>query len=1056
MNIEKISAALSAAVLGALALVTVLKLNVAQNYSDFIVGSIAWDAGNKLQDLIVWPVVTVVFFLGFIALSKVITNSADQHGAKASASLQNQLILCATPFYVGVAGLFLSGTLDNSTTVISALGIVFIGAASFFHNRSQSQLDPDIFGPVFLVIIFIALVPIEAALLFGRSSPGLAAKVNANANTFIKVTYYLLVLGFIAGVFSFARSGTKLQQHFPKIIFLAQLGLPIFFLTLYPARLLQPSGELIGYKTTIFLKIFIIGLVLVGWYDVTSRFKKYYKTGDWRKLFSPFAIFALLAALKMGITIGPYINPDDYHFGESLLGWWSYLKGSVPYVDYIPAHGLIDDDLRQFLSSIFFDSTAASVGEAGRLAVAILGFAAFISIYRFSGSVPLAAIVFMLLGGPFSWFFLIPFVCLWLSQSLRAQPAKWLVVWLLTVPVVILGVPPQGLLLVAGSSVLAARLAWEQAQTGHKRSWIYIGSAALLLLALFVATPLLPMLLGAIRYLLENGPINQLAYGVPWNLSWATGIKSMLVLEAIRMSWVVVLLLCLYVVYKEWRHFKNPQSPLYPAAFFLIFMLLFIPYSMGRVDPGGVSRPGSASIFGWTVLFPLLAWGMVRPNTRAPLILLVAFMSALIGVGSISFSSLLKTVSASIHTLPLRDTAKMGLPNIGRAYVDDVHLDRIARLDALLKTRLAPDETYLDLTSRNAHYYYVNRAPAMAVTAPYNLVSPTQQKRAVKQLGSPPKLALLQGDNIVYDGGGLALRNPYLYRFVIDNYIPRFESKFIVGYKKPATPGGSDTTTITAEIKNITDVNWVNGINRFEAAVVLSDSVLVSMLKPGDQFRLANGETRDVIKVTAENGMVWLTGSPMSAAGAGYPNPVLVLAGPQTYQEYAASLFQRAFAVSDFKKIPVSWGRSEASLGKKMTLVKSFDTITPVFNALSRADSSYKVGGVDPYLSFDLSSLDLSGHSAGLLKFDFTCTGQIAPPTLQVFWWGDGREGPFEASSIRFTAENGTLIAPLDASPWWLTLQKIKGIRLDLDNPTACQAVSIDKAGLYQRALQAN
>ena len=163
----------------------------------------------------------------------------------------------------------------------------------------------------------------------------------------------------------------------------------------------------------------------------------------------------------MGNTVAPHISSDDYHFGESLLGWWSYLQGVVPYVGYVPAHGLIDDDLNRFLSSIFYDGSAGSVVEAGRLGFTVLAFAAFLSIYYFSGSIGLAFVAVFFLGSRLTWFFLTPFLCLWFSRNLINSPSRWLTVWILTAPIVILGVPPQGLLLVAASGVMAAYFCWQ-------------------------------------------------------------------------------------------------------------------------------------------------------------------------------------------------------------------------------------------------------------------------------------------------------------------------------------------------------------------------------------------------------------------------------------------------------------------------------------------------------------------------------------------------------------------------------------------------------------------
>lgn len=74
----------------------------------------------------------------------------------------------------------------------------------------------------------------------------------------------------------------------------------------------------------------------------------------------------------MGTTIFPNISADDYHFGESLLGWWSYMQGAIPYIDYIPAHGVIGDDLTQFLSFVFYDGSAGSIIHVGNLSIALL------------------------------------------------------------------------------------------------------------------------------------------------------------------------------------------------------------------------------------------------------------------------------------------------------------------------------------------------------------------------------------------------------------------------------------------------------------------------------------------------------------------------------------------------------------------------------------------------------------------------------------------------------------------------------------------------------------
>lgn len=1051
LSSHKIGSAISALVIGSVFFLAALQLKIDQGYSDFVVGSVAWYAGNKFQDLVAWPVFIIFFFLGFLALSRISSHLQESYGGEVSVNFNSQLVLWSLPFYAGAATLFLGGIIDYKTAIISALGIISLGVIGFCKRKFSHQSNPDFWSATLLVALLISLIPIELAVLLSRAPMGLIGDIKIKP--FVATSNVLIVLGFVFAILALIRHEKLIVQHLSKFILAAQIGLPLFFLTLYPSRILQPSGEVVKYETTIYLKIFVIALVVYGIYDVIKRFQSGLDGVDWKKYFSPFAIFGLVVSLKIGHTVTPHITPDDYHFGEHLLGWWSYLKGFVPYVDYVPAHGLLENDLRSVLSYIFYDGTAASIGEAGRLAFALLGLFAFISIYYFTSSLVLAFSVILLLGGRLTWFFFVPFICLWLIPSLRAQPGKWLSIWILTAPIVILGVPPQGLLLVAAFGLLAVKIAWDQIRFGDKKSWQRLGLIVAFMSLVFSVTPIFSMLFGAIRYVLENGPINQIAYGVPWDISWNAGGKSGFVFEAIRMSWVAIPLLCLYVVHKNWRDSKDSRSIFYSALIFFFFSLLLIPYSMGRIDPGGVSRPGLVSIFSWAIIFPLLIWGISNVKNRALVVLSVVFMSALLGFGVTSFSGISSIAEQKIHSPPLRNSALAGLPNIGRAYIEESHWNRINRLNKLLKLRLSVNENYLDLTSRNAHYFYLNRSPAMPVTAPYNLAPLIQQKHAVdKLIASPPKFALLQAENIVHDGGGLALRNPYLYQFVMDNYVPRMEGGFIVGYWR-AGSGGLASTTIVAEIKNITDENWLSGIGRRDPAIVLSDSILVSMLKVGDKVHFSDGESRTVTRVWAEGAAIWLSGNQISPIITATSNLVELVVSPNVYQKYSASLFQRSFGVTDYQKIPVSWGRSEYSLSSKMVLVVNIDDKSPRMHHLALVDGAHRVEGSDPQLIFDISDSDISGRRAGLLRFDLYCFGKKSEPRLRVFWWGDQREELFENYQVRFNAETGTLIVPLDASPWWFSMQSIKEIGIGLDGGNACEAFSIQNIRLYRRAF---
>lgn len=1048
---EKLAVAVSSCVLAALALLVCLKLKIAPSYADFIVGNIAWQADTKLQDLIAAPVFIAVLFFGFRFLSLQLARQKQQFGSDYSVQLSNQLIGWSVPSFAAVSSLIPGAVIDEKLFVISAVGIGFIAVTSAYNASRKISISPELVGLSVFAIILTAIIPLEIALVLGRAPMTLVGDINLAR--YAKATYIIMGFGVVIGLFYAMRYPEKLSRLLPKLVLTGQIGLPTLFLTLYPARLLQLNGVVTKYQTTWGLKLLITGMVVWGIFDVVCRHRKHAVTvhGNWANLLSPPALFALLMALRVGNTVSPHISPDDYHFGEMVLGWWSYLNGMIPYVGYVPAHGVIVDDLSSFLSFAFYDGTAGSFADAGRLGYALLAFATFIAIYRFSGSIGLAFISTFFVGGNLAWLFFTPFLCLWFSHSLGANPARWLSIWMLTAPLVILGVPGQGLLLVTASGVMAAGIMWCFWRSPEGRVWRDIGISFAVLIVAALATPLVPMLFGAIRYVLENGPINQVAYGISWARSWNEGAKAGFLFEAIRMSWVAIPIAFMAIIYANLKDQTNRKKILLPAIVGFLFILLLIPYAMGRIDPGYASRPGMVAIFGWSILLPVIAWSLLKPVNRAPLILLVACMSATLNGGQISFSSLVSTASARIGAGPLKDGPGAGLSNIGKAAVQDEHWDRLIRLNKLLNRKLSPNESYLDLTSRNAQYFYLNRRPVIPVTAPYNMVSPSQQKRAVEQLSqNVPRLALLEGANIIHDGGGLALRNPYLYRFILDNYTPSLEDGFIIGDKKMEEVNNHEST-INIVAKNFTDVNWDRGIHRVEPAVIVADPALMPLIRVGDQVHIGNGDLRKITRVWIDGSAIWLDGSVIDPALAGYPNQINIAVDPQIEADYRVSLFEKAFAQSDFQKIPVAWGRSEKSLKKKMTLIREFAGLSPGLHDLVSENGDYKVTGIDPRLIFDISSLGLSGRNAGLLRFDFSCMGKSAEPRIKVFWWGDDHGAPFESSSVRFTADDGALIVPLDASPRWLTLKHIKGVRIDLDNASACTAFGVRNMGLFQR-----
>ncbi|MBH3425499.1 hypothetical protein [Pseudomonas gessardii] len=1048
---ERVSCALAALIFSALALVFCLDVAVAPKYADFVVGSVTWSAQTKFQDLVAVPAFLVAFVCAFLFLASTIERQKRLFGTDSALELSSQYLWWSLPAIAAVASFVFFEQKDSRIFYGSISGITFIALAATASALRGIDVNPRIYSVGALGILLLALVKPELALVLGRAPAAVASDIDLTRLS--RLGYVIAALGWVAGLIYAIWSPKGFSRNVSKLLLIVQLGLSTFYLVLYPARLQEPNGSVSKYDTSVWLKVLLVGMIAWAIIDVIKRFKKYSLSQDLSALFSPVAFFGLLLALKAGNTIFPVVSPDDYHFGESMLGWWSYLHGVVPYIGYIPAHGIIGDDFTQFLSFAFYDGSAGTIAQVGNLAFAVLAFASFLSLYYFTRSIGFAFISIFCLFGNLSWLYLTPFLCLWLSPRLYIRPTHWLMVWMVTAPIAVLGVPPQGLLLAAASGLMAAYFAWRVWQNRKTEPLTGVIAMAVVILVVGLVTPIGSMLLGAIRYVLENGPINQVAYGIPWSLSWVAGGQRGFVFEVVRMSWIAIPLVCLLLIYGWCKDANRRAVAVFPLVIVLFFVLLLIPYSMGRIDPGAMSRPGLAASLGWAILLPVAVWRVFDSGTRVMMIVIVASISSVLGFApfTTAINNLIQSTAATIATPVLRDGPSAGLPNLGRASVQEEHWVRLTSLSKVLAEHVPAGETYLDLTSRNAQYFYLGYRPLLPVTAAYNMVSPAQQQRAIDTLkGSLPTVALLEGVNVIHDGGGLALRNPYLYRFIVDHYDPAYVNGFILGYKKGSVEAQS--LQIDIPLMDFTDVHWLRGVHRNAAAAYVEDPALVSLIKVGDEVRTHSGDVRRVVRVDVAGQSVWLEGPPLEVSSTGSKSSVTLLkTDARELAEYKTALLQTAFGQAELQKIPVAWGRSQASLDKKMTRVKSLDDLNPSLNQLAVQEEAYRVEGADPSMSFDLSALKISGHDAGLLKFEFRCSGRAAEPRIQVFWWGDGQQGPFEASSVRFNAEDGTLIVPLDASPRWLMLQHVKGIRIDLDNAGACSSFKVDNLGLYQR-----
>jgi hypothetical protein len=786
----------AAIVISAFAAVLAHSWKLPQVYAEMIAGRVSFSFANKWHDSFIIYATIGAFLVSFWYLHNLRSRLFKPLAYRFDILLAISVIPTMICFsylimftYHDVLGKMMILTPVISTGAILAvtvLVLLFIGPAKISETETVETLTALVLLPCLLALDLFAI-----ASAVWRLSPGAISGWPVG-----KVAIALAILGLVLSmVVLWWRNPAA--TRFVRLLAIIQFPLLLFILQAIPTPWNVEGKLRFGYPTNSNFKVLMVVILFFGAIDIWRRVKRVKIDSHLSEVFSSFCLVGVLLFIRQHPFGDLQVGPDDFHLGEYLLPWWTtHQFGFIPFWDYEPSRGLINY-LPGFLGWAFFDGSAPAILNASQGLMTLFVYLAVFPIFR-KAIGPFVAFLLLLffplpsdLRPPLvsSIYLLLTAALCLIAVAFKKQSPLLPMLWLAISPLMILFASGQGAIWIFATAPIVMLSLIQQWQRGNLREAIKPFCFTLILLSvIIVISPIGKMLFGSIRYGVEQSSVNAIAYGIPWSFSWGkvTDVNPLL-REIIRAVFIFVVFAAgalLIVGPHKLNSAKSRETIVYRISSILLIVGLVI-YAAGRIDPGGPSRLGVVSCFAVTLLLPLIL--DISSSARVGALLIWALSLGLViepvlgeyyqqipyykGVNAHALAAL------NVNTQKLTPT---GLHSVDQAILEPKHYKRLEELKHTLDKVLNPNETYLDLTNRNADYFYLDRQPPIQSGAFYNIPAESQQIRAIERLKNVnPPLVLLWADSVWHDGKSPALDTPLLFRACLTEYMPAKVGNFL-------------------------------------------------------------------------------------------------------------------------------------------------------------------------------------------------------------------------------------------------------------------------------------
>ncbi|MGE3920590.1 MAG: hypothetical protein AB7F64_06565, partial [Gammaproteobacteria bacterium] len=168
-----------------------------------------------------------------------------------------------------------------------------------------------------------------------------------------------------------------------------------------------------------------------------------------------------------------------------------------------------------------------------------------------------------------------------------------------------------------------------------------------------------------------------------------------------------------------------------------------------------------------------------------------------------------------------------------------------------------------------------------------------------------------------------------------------------------------------------------------------------------------------------------------------------------------SNLIQETSRVDDLKSIPRAFGRSYQHLKSTIKETASINADTPITTHAIKplGDDTYAVENHGAFIQWDVSKLNLTGNTAGIMMFDFDCqVAKDAPsvPLIAISWNTATNKDP-KTTTLQLNGIGVRLLVPMDAATAWLVSKHILSIRFAVTDERVCSQYSVRNVRFFER-----